>query len=95
MTDKDLPKGLMEFGSTLGDPEFSGELMKRLLDLPENGLRVVVAKHATALKEIKQAERVLAEKRAAAREIAQSTFRTVLKNWSVEEIQKATGYDDE
>jgi hypothetical protein len=95
MSDKELPKGLMEFGSTLVNPEFSGELMKRLLDLPENSFAPIVAKHAEALQEVLSAEVALRNARRKAAKIAQDAFRSALENWTVAEIQKATGYDDE
>lgn len=95
MAKKKLPRGLREFGGSLTDPRFSPELMRRLLDLPENSLSADVARHAEALR---AAENLKLQYEAAVRragDLAESTFRHVLKNWTVEEIQKATGYDEE
>jgi hypothetical protein len=92
---KELPKGLAEFGSSLGDPRWAKELLPRLLDLPENGLRPMVERHAEALKAVEEAEKVLSARLKFARELAEETFRAALKNWTIKEVQEATGYDDE
>ena len=90
-----LPKGLREFGGSLSDPRWSGELMKRLLDLPENGLHADVARHAEALVAAATAQQAAEAALERATKLAEATFRKALSLWSIKEIQAATGYDDE
>jgi hypothetical protein len=92
---KELPKGLREFGGSLSDPRFSGELLRRLLDLPENGLSPLIERHAEALRAVAEAEKHLENCLKRARELAEEAFRAALRNWTIEEVQKATGYDEE
>lgn len=90
-----LPKGLREFAGSLAEPRWAKELLPRLLDLPENGLRPMVERHAEALKEVEKAEKHLEACLSRAREIAEEAFRAALANWSIEEVQRATGYDND
>lgn len=90
---KKLPKGLLEFYGSLADPKYAKELLPRLLDLPESGFHERVKEHAIALKAIEEAEEKLAAAKLNAMRIADKVFRTAVDNWTVRELQKATGYD--
>jgi hypothetical protein len=92
---KNLPKGLAEFEATLGDLQFTDELLKRLLDLPENGLSSDLAAFRDAMKVVEQAELAAANARKVARRVAGRMWDAARRNWSIEELQAATGYDEE
>ena len=91
---KELPKGLQEFQASLWEMEFSEELLKRLLDLPEQGLHSEIEKHRAAMIAARKAEEDAVKARRQAAVIADGIFRFVLENWTVKQIQKATGYDN-
>jgi hypothetical protein len=91
---KRLPRGLREFRGSLSEPRLAGKLLPRLLDLPESGLQDVVQKHRAALGRVEEAERALARAVREAAAIADAAFLDALSNWTIPEIQKATGYDD-
>lgn len=92
---KRLPKGLAEFEASLDDPDYGLKLLPRLLDLPENGLDGHIRMYQDAVSSIRKAEELLSNLRHKASRIAQETFDIARKNWSIKEIQKATGYEDE
>lgn len=89
-----LPKGLQEFRGSLWDMRHAEELVGRLLDLSENGLSEQVAKHKAAMKKMRAAELALEAAKHDAIMIADGLFRYVVQNWTVKEIQQATGYDN-
>jgi hypothetical protein len=90
-----LPKGLQEFAGSLLDTEYAGGLLPRLLDLPENGFHMTIENHKAALKAVAEAEKALAAARRAASSIAFGAFLQAVDNWTVKELQEATGYDHE
>ena len=90
-----LPKGLQEYAASLCDPEYGALLLPRLLDLPEHNFGQAVENYNLALLAVAEAEKALAAARRSASAIAFGAFVAAAKNWSVEELQKATGYDDE
>lgn len=92
---KQLPKGLQEFRASLGSTEWGPQLLPRLLDLPECGLHEDVKRYQKALKVVAATEEAATKARHAAMLIADSTFNKAVANWTVKELQNATGYDDE
>lgn len=92
---KKLPKGLAEFEGSLGNLEWTPELLKRLLDLPENCFQRDMAAFKDALKVVEGAEVAASNAREYARRIAMRIWDAAKSNWSVKELQEATGYDME
>lgn len=90
-----LPKGLQEFAGSLHDLKYCGELLKRLNDLPESNFHEMIASFDRAMKVVEQTEKAAAIARDAARMIAFRAWGVSVNNWTVEELQKATGYDND
>lgn len=92
---KRQPKGLAEFEGTLADLKWCPELLKRLMDLPEHGFHREMVAFEDAMKVAENAEIAAQNCREAARRIARRIWENAKKNWTVKELQDATGYDDE
>lgn len=92
---KELPKGLREFQDTLTHSDFSGRVLPLLNDLPESGLRDAINAHARSIAAIRAAEDILSRLKTDAARLALGVFNVALANWTIGEIQKATGYTDE
>lgn len=90
-----MPKGLLEFEGSLHDLEYAPRLLPRLLDLPEHGFQRDMQAFADAMKVVEQAERAAVDARNAARRVAGRIWSAAKKNWTIKELQEATGYDDE
>ena len=95
MKKQTLPTGLRVYASSLVDHDYATKLLPRLLDLPESALTSSIQAHKDAVKAIKEAEIALAAARRKASAIAEKIFLAAVGNWSIKEIQQATGYDDE
>lgn len=92
---KKLTGGLLEFESSLCDLEYAPELLKRLLDLPEHNFHRDVESFKDAMKAAESAEIAAANAREVARRIALRVWKNAKENWTVKELQEATGYDDD
>jgi hypothetical protein len=79
----------------LGDFHHLMEVTKRLADLPEFGLQKTITEVERAFEEANNAEAAAKSLRLQVREKAKSLFEHTLKNWSLDEIEKATGYTTE
>ncbi len=91
---KTMPKGLAEFFGSLDD-QYGPRLIPRLLDLPEFGHPDVIERYMNDLiPKVRAAEKTLAAARKAARELAEGIFRSCMENWTIKEMQEATGYDN-
>ena len=91
----ELPKGLREFEASLDDLEYAPDLLPRLLDLPESNLRDRLAVFTRAMLDVDRAERAAHAARLVARKAAQDMWLAAKANWTVAELQEATGYDHE
>jgi len=89
------PSGLQEFEATLHDLQFAGELLHRLDGLPESNFSDDFRKFAKAMKRVEAAEQAAIDARNAARKIAMAAWNKAWRNWTVAELQKATGYDED
>lgn len=92
---KKLPKGLQEFEASLHDLEYAAQLLPRLGDLPESAFSSHLAEFASAMNRAKIAEAAAANMRILAREVAMAAWRRAVQNWTIKELQNATGYTDE
>jgi hypothetical protein len=93
---KALPKGLREYEGSLHDLRFTEELIGRLVDLPEQGfVEGALSDLRAAMREVEEAERIAAGKRDKARRIALRAWGRAKSEWTIEQLQAATGYDDE
>jgi len=91
---KRLPNGLKEFEESLHELSYAPELLKRLLDLPENGLAPGLRRFTDAMIVVKKAEETAAIARDAARRAALAMWEDAKRNWTVAELQDATGYEE-
>ena len=89
---KRLPRGLREFEADLHDLAFTPELLTRLLDLPENGLRPGICRFDDALVVVVKAEEAASSAREAARGAALAVWKDAKAHWTIAELQEATGY---
>lgn len=94
LTDK-MPKGLQEFAASLVSMEWGPQIIKRLLDLPENALHDSVSLYFDALSAVKASEDAAARARKHAHTVAMQIWSDAATNWTVKELQEATGYDEE
>lgn len=92
---KKLPKGLLEFEGSLHDLEYAGRLLPRLRDLPESSFTDDLAAFDKAMRDVEEAEELARQCRKRAREVALRAWAKAVKNWTVKELQEATGYDHE
>lgn len=92
---KRLPKGLLEFEGSLHDLEYAPQLLPRLRELPESSFDTMMREFQSAMLRAAEAEARAVSARAEARNIALTMWAAAKKNWSVKELQEATGYDDE
>jgi hypothetical protein len=96
---RDLPKGLQEFLGTIElDDKFTAELLGRLCDLPGAGktpLAKVLEEWSRMQAKVHLLEELTTEARHKARSQAVSIFKACVDKWTVKQLQKATGYDDE
>jgi hypothetical protein len=90
-----LPSGLLEFEASLHDLEYAKRLLPRLLDLPENGLMQHLEDFNRCMLQVEMAEAAARNARELARKEAVNMWKIAVKNWSVKELQEATGYDDD
>lgn len=90
-----IPKGLREFEASLQDLQFSGELLERLQELPESAFSEHIADFKRAMIQVKLTEDAAANARQMARNVATTAWNLAVREWSVKELQEATGYDDE
>jgi hypothetical protein len=90
-----LPKGLREFYGTLADMRWGRKVIPRLAELPESGLQREIDAYLSLVKSIDNLEEQVEQLKQRAARIGQQAFMFALDNWSVEEIQKATGYDND
>lgn len=90
-----LPKGLLEFAASLSDLKYAKELAKRLLDLPGHGLHRDYANLKDAIIVAEEAEVAVLNARDLARRITERMWQNARQNWTIKELQKATGYADE
>lgn len=95
MARKKMPKGLEEFEGSLHNLDYAPRLLKRLLDLPEHGFQRDMDSFRDAMHVVGETERAAVAARETARQIAYRVWCNAKKNWTVAELQKATGYDDE
>lgn len=94
---KKLPRGLQEFEGSivLADMETVAILVKRLLDLPEFGLHNHMKVIASLIAKAEQAEEEAVRSRRQARDAVEQLWDKCLANWTIEELQEATGYDED
>ncbi len=92
---KKLPKGLAEFEASLHDLKYAQELAKRLLDLPEHGFHRDFDNLKDAIIVATEAEVAVQNARDLARRIAERIWKNARENWTIKELQDATGYDDD
>lgn len=96
---RDLPKGLQEFLGTIElDDKYTAELLSRLKSLPgaaKTPLAEVIKQWAAMQAKVHLLEELTTEARHKARIQAVAIFKACVDKWTVKQIQKATGYDDE
>ena len=92
---KELPKGLQEFHGSLWEPRWCRELMLRLRDLSATDFEKFIDAQKAALRDYERAEKQLAEARAKLCAVGDEAFEFAVANYSVKQIQKATGYDND
>lgn len=92
---KKLPKGLQEFEGSLHDLEYAGRLLPRLADLPESAFNKHLADFNRAMAQVELAEAAAANARNLARDVAMTAWNLACREWSIKELQEATGYDDQ
>lgn len=92
---KKMPKGLQEFEASLQDLEYAPRLLPRLADLPESNFSEWMAEFARRMDRVKMAEEILQAEKELARQCAMKVWSAAKKNWSIKELQEATGYDNE
>jgi hypothetical protein len=93
---KKLPKGLAEFRGTIElDDKYTEELLRRLTDLPESNLAPEIVKWRETFEAAEKLEKEWRKVRMKARDMAVAIFDRCLEQWTVKELQEATGYDDE
>lgn len=88
-----LPSDLQTFAASLHNLEYCGELLGRLKDLPESNFGESIDSFNRAMKVVEQAEKAAGIARDAARMIAFRAWGVAVNNWTVKELQEATGYD--
>lgn len=96
---RDLPKGLQEFLGTIElDDKYTAELLGRLKTLPgasKTPLAEAIEQWATLQAKVHLLEELTTEARHKARTQAVSIFKACVDKWTLKQLQKATGYDDE
>lgn len=96
---RDLPKGLQEFLGTIElEDKYTAELLGRLKDLP-GAAKTPLAEATEEWRRLQERvyllEELTTEARHKARTQAVAIFKACVDKWTVKQIQKATGYDDE
>ena len=92
---KKLPKGLLEFEGSLHDLKYTPELLRRLKDLPKSDFRKGIREFHKAYRIAAEAESAAIDARNKAREEAMKIWNEAKANWTIKQLQEATGYDDE
>ena len=90
-----LPKGLREFEGSLYDLKYAPELLKRLLDLPDNDFKRDMTSFKDAMIVVEHAEYAAEVARENARRIAERVWRMAKRHWTIKQLKEATGYDHE
>lgn len=91
-----LPKGLQEFRGTIElDDKYTEELLGRLTDLPESNLAPEIVRWRAQFAAAEKLEKEWRAARMKARDTAVAIFDKCMKDWTVKELQDATGYTDE
>jgi hypothetical protein len=91
----ELPKGLREFEESLGDLKCSRKLLRRLRHLPQANFKKTLPSFDEAMMVVRATEEAAEMARAVARRVATRAWEYAKRNWTIEELQKATGYDNE
>lgn len=95
MPRKKLTRDLQEFEGSLHDLDYAAKLLPRLRDLPKSDFSGEIYDFRVALYAVKVAEEQAKMARNAARAIADKAWKKAVKGWTIEQLQKATGYDHE
>ncbi len=87
-----LPKGLAEFEASLHDLRFAPELVSRLPKKAAENYRVLFRQAMKAVEAAEEAARLAREQ---ARLAAWAAWGTCLESYTIPQLQRATGYDQE
>jgi len=90
-----MPKGLAEFQASLYDLEYTESLITRLKDLPGFDISEFILFYNDKMKKVKQYESELAFTKKRIFEAAARLFQDACSMYSKEQLQEATGYDNE
>ncbi len=97
MKRKKLPDGLLEFEGTLwlGEIDELLELVHRLRDLPNADFNKDIELLSVAVEQYEYAEATARRACNIVRNKAMKIWKRAKKDYSIKELQEATGYDDE